>query len=588
MLALVAVLLPAIFQEVFSERPGGFVPVAIAADSGVDKSTQKRLKRAVAKNDHGQVKKLVKALQKRGGEDNQKLILSVLAAVPSDAENIYWTLIEAACTFKDKAALTALGEYILKKPKAPQVHDLVYALGKSQSRRVIHALSPIALKGPDALRDLAVCKIGKVYTKESVDLLIRILKKEEESYKDAMAQSKLIHVVNHMLIAMTGHRIQPSSINWEGWWAVNREKTKVRPRKKGDRAKKGSTGTVIDDLEDPKEAEEYFGEAGPLSVVVLSAKYKNSRDKGIKLKRDDYNNDHIEDVLDRMKIPHTVVRRQKFDKFDLRRTGVLVINCTQFHKQCVCETCSPGQGRNNRLGPCTGCSKHVEWSARLSAKNIKKIEKFVERGGFLFGQDWVIKEVVEKAFPAYIKAGTVIRAAELGEADVVPARGMSTHPYLRGTYEAVEIRGRKKKKKRRRPSFRFRWKIDDESWAFDILNESKVLTLLKSGRLEDHTEGQGAVALAFRPGGSKKSIGRSNKAGNPGVVLMVLSHFGKQDSQRDEFALQSVLYNFLIDSRRQMRAMGIKDVPRKKGKKGKKKGKKRDDDDDDDGDNIQR
>ena len=72
---------------------------------------------------------------------------------------------------------------------------------------------------------------------------------------------------------------------------------------------------------------------------------------------------------------------------------------------------------------------------------------------------------------------------------------------------------------------------------------------------------------------------------------MVLSHFGKQDSQRDEFALQSVLYNFLIDSRRQMRAMGIKDVPRKKGKKGKKgkkKGKKRDDDDDDDGDNIQR
>ena len=68
-------------------------------------------------------------------------------------------------------------------------------------------------------------------------------------------------------------------------------------------------------------------------------------------------------------------------------------------------------------------------------------------GGFLFGEDWVIKEVIERAFPSLVKAGTVIHSAELGEADVIPARGMSTHPYLRGTYEADEIRRKKKKVK---------------------------------------------------------------------------------------------------------------------------------------------
>ena len=589
LLALGAFLLPTLTGDLFNGRSGKFSSGVAEAGARVDGAVKKRLKKAVSKGDRKAVEKVIDALKKRGGAEAMELIILTLPSVKEDAENVYWALVEGACSFKDEEAMTTLGELINENSKNPLIADLVYALGKSQSRRVLLALSPIALDGPAELRKMAVRKIGKVYRKESVDLLIEVMKKEEENYKDALSQSKLIHLVNHLLIGMTGHEIQPSSINWEGWWKNNRDKVKVKPRKKGDR-KKGSTGTIID-YQDPDEVAEFFGEAGPLSVVVLSAIYKNSRDKGIKLRHDDFNNDHIEHVLDRMDIPHTVVRRQKFEKFNLSKTGAIIINCTQFHTNCQCETCVPEGGGNNRMGRCSGCNKHVRWSAKLSPKSIKKLTRFVQRGGYLFGEDWVVKEIIEKCFPSYIKAGQVIRSAELGEADVVPARGMTTHPYLRGTFEADEVRKRKKKSKRRRGRLRFRWTIDDESWAFDILKKSKVDVLLKSGRLEDYTDGQGAVALAFRPGGSRKTIGRVNKAGSPGVVLMILSHFGKQKSQRDEFALQRVLYNFLLDSRRQMRAMGIKDEPDKKRtkkdkKKKKKKKKKRDDDDD--GENIQR
>ncbi len=49
--------------------------------------------------------------------------------------------------------------------------------------------------------------------------------------------------------------------------------------------------------------------------------------------------------------------------------------------------------------------------------------------------------------------------------------------------------------------------------------------------------GSRAVALTFRPRG---------KAG--GAVLHVLSHFGKQKTQDDEFALQNLLLNFILEA----------------------------------------
>ena len=90
-----------------------------------------------------------------------------------------------------------------------------------------------------------------------------------------------------------------------------------------------------------------------------------------------------------------------------------------------------------------------------------------------------------------------------------------------------------------------------------IKNRSRVLPLLGSSEVkprdpEDKKKPVSVVALAFRPGTGKTApIGsgkRKAPPGTPGVVVQVLSHFGKQHSDEDEFSLQNLLLNFLIDS----------------------------------------
>jgi hypothetical protein len=75
---------------------------------------------------------------------------------------------------------------------------------------------------------------------------------------------------------------------------------------------------------------------------------------------------------------------------------------------------------------------------------------------------------------------------------------------------------------------------------------------MSSGELRDKLDGQSAVAFAFRPGESPETIGHKAPRGasgrRAGVVLQVLSHFGRQGSTRDEHLLQNILLNFLIDA----------------------------------------
>ena len=104
---------------------------------------------------------------------------------------------------------------------------------------------------------------------------------------------------------------------------------------------------------------------------------------------------------------------------------------------------------------------------------------------------------------------------------------------------------------------RHNWQIDDESFDLTIKNRSRVVSLLGSSDVkprsaDDKKKPISIVALAFRPGSGKMaSIGvgkRKTPPGTPGVVVQVLSHFGKQHSDTDEFSLQNLLLNFLIDS----------------------------------------
>ena len=517
-----------------------------------------------------------------GGKKSISGLLKLTGSVPPGSQTVYWSLLEGISSFVDKPALEELGSYIYKHKSKAIARDLLHALQTSRTRNVVYALAPIIRKGPDSLRLKAIKKLARVRNHEAVDVLVEVVEIEEKKSREE--HTSVMVAAAEGLTMITGQQFGTSAVNWGGWWKTNKDKP-LRVSATGGPSE--ATGTVVDHLSGLRKKGFIGLEKAPKKgIVVLSAVYK-------KKVRRDLNNDHMEEVLRRMGIPHTVVYREDFDKFDLRETGAILINCAQSNKFCICPTCKPGGNRNNRLYRCTGCDKHIIFDPSLTADSVEKIKKFVLAGGFVFSEDWIVKEFVEKAFPKFIEAGFKLPDHNV---TIAPVRGMATHPYLEGIYVAREEneadsfdfglddledddgeddsdagddgaagKGRTIVVKRgddhtvapELRKIRHNWQIDDESFDLTIKNRSRVVSLLGSSDVkprsaDDKKKPISIVALAFRPGSGKTAsigVGKSKTPpGTPGVVVQVLSHFGKQHSDTDEFSLQNLLLNFLIDS----------------------------------------
>jgi hypothetical protein len=93
------------------------------------------------------------------------------------------------------------------------------------------------------------------------------------------------------------------------------------------------------------------------------------------------------------------------------------------------------------------------------------------------------------------------------------------------------------------------WKIDDESPDIKILKKDAVTVLIMSPKIADKSRPEGAVAVTWGVSGENIVSTGSNKTSysGGGRVLHVMSHFGKQKSKIDEFALQNLILNFLIE-----------------------------------------
>jgi len=534
------------------------------ADDGDD--IRRDLKQALSGRDVESVDKAAAALAQSGGKKAMRVLIDFIDKIPPTDDALYWSVISGAVSFRDRPALEELGDYVKKNKAKPAGRDIVYALAKNGSPHAVQAVKGVVFDAPPEIRLMAATKVSRVKTKESVDILIELLKTEEKGKPEK--PTELAWVAVEGLKAITRQNFGPLSVNWEGWWKVNREKplpTGTEPETAG--------RTAVDFLKQDRTRKEAFVgvEQAPLkSVVVLSAVYT-------KKVKHDYNNNHnhpIESLLGDMAVPHTVVNREDFGKYDLSQAGVLLINCAQYRENCICPDCKPSGATNNRLRTCSNCDRHIKFKAELTGDEVKKIADFVHKGGYLFAEDWVIGEILAKAFPK-----TVAAEKKLGEAavDVMPARGLGTHPYLKGIFEPRFIEppagfddevaeGEKKKEPRTivvkkkgeeaEPEIslpgspltvKHKWQIDDESYSIRILDKERVVTLLTSGKLAGAAGGDGAVAVTFRPG-SNAPIGQKAAKGQPGVVLAVLSHFGKQESAEDEMAIQNLLLNFLIDA----------------------------------------
>ncbi len=557
---------------------------------------QKKLFRAIQAGSNDEVQACLEKMIREGGKENIQIILRLLPKIPPSEDAIYWNLLRGACSFRDREALEYLGNSILRLRSSSYARDLIYGMARNRSKSVVYALAPILEKGDVDLQIMAAEKIGTILSPIAVDVLIETMKREEKK-----SESELRDVVLDGLRTITGQDFKYSVVNWEGWWKKNRDKPLL-----GSNAPSSGrlTGTVVDHLKG-KRAKGFLGleKASRKAVIVLSAIFPER----------DVNNDKMENVLDDMRIPYTVVNRPDFENYDLRGVGAILINCAQFHEFCICPDCKPGGGKKNRLYRCTGCDKHIKFSARLSGKAIKKLQNFVRRGGFLFCEDWTVKEVIERAFPKFVTAGEVLRE---GTVDVVPARGRASHPFLRGIFRPDEpegdefdgdefgedefgedefggdepdgdesdegqLGGGKKKpgptvttdpeeeldEEPELVKVKHQWIIDDESWAFRVRNSSNVVVLMTSGKLQKEADGQSSVALCFWPYGGAAPAEGSSRRRPRGMVMLVLSHFGHQETTDDEYTLQNLLLNFLLEANV---ARTVEEVPEKRTKEGEK------------------
>jgi hypothetical protein len=101
-----------------------------------------------------------------------------------------------------------------------------------------------------------------------------------------------------------------------------------------------------------------------------------------------------------------------------------------------------------------------------------------------------------------------------------------------------------------------KWHIDKDSPDIKILKPADVTVLMVAPALRDDKGGKESDVVAFTfaygGGGGNQAAKITSDTNIPqiksgGRVLHVLSHFGKQKNAADEFVLQNLLLNFLIE-----------------------------------------
>jgi hypothetical protein len=211
---------------------------------------------------------------------------------------------------------------------------------------------------------------------------------------------------------------------------------------------------------------------------------------------------------------------------------------------------------------------------------LDKIRKYVDAGGYLFTEDWALKDIIAPKFKEFIDLGPYIAQMEV---NISPKPGAMSHPYLRNIFSRMKPKSKEIAEKGgtvsegpESPDFEridHTWIVDNESPAIRIVNKSKVSVLIFSkdvGRAAGD-KGSDAVAVTFivapKSGGGGDPVAtgapieqdRTKMSG--GRVLHVMSHLGHQKKKSDEYTIQNLLLNFLIEASERRGIKGIDKKP---------------------------
>jgi len=159
--------------------------------------------------------------------------------------------------------------------------------------------------------------------------------------------------------------------------------------------------------------------------------------------------DFIEQVLSLAGVPFKLVSPQSLSSAQLRPDQIVFINC-------------PGE---------------------VEAAGLRKLERFVFSGGFLFSTDWALKHVLEKAFPGYVKYNQKPTTDEVVRVEVLDVED----PFLKS------ILG---------PNDDPQWWLEGSSYPIQIVDGAKVHVLVSSKEIKDKY-GESPVFVTFDYGEGK-------------------------------------------------------------------------------------
>ncbi len=190
--------------------------------------------------------------------------------------------------------------------------------------------------------------------------------------------------------------------------------------------------------------------------------------------------DRVQDVFRALQLPHTVVSPRQLAKMTLNAKQLVIINC-------------PGE-----LGPIA----------------LEKVRKFVNAGGFLYTTDWALQNVVQRAFPGFVRFNGNETANDVVEVEVKS----SDNNFLKHLKLSKE-----------NP----KWWLESSSYPIRILNPEKVEVLITSREMKKKY-GDAPIAVTFQYG--------------DGRVLHIASHFYLQQNQIRTVAEAKKAKAYLKDS----------------------------------------
>lgn len=533
-----------------------------------EREMKKLLRQSILGGDDAGLRETLQRLSRTPGRTAARSVLDVARALPPEDQKYYWILIESVAAFRTPMAYTELGEFIVQSRQHPMARDLMHALQKGQHKYLNRVVRRVLASAPMDLQLMAVDMSARLQFRRTVDILLPVYAREQAAEKDKPSELKLR--ILFALEALTLQRMGDSLANWQGWWEANRHKGLIVLRQEAE-DHEGQTG-LIQPLDPVRQRQ--FIELEKLAGKLLVIKGCTARN-GVNT-----NFDHIENVLERLGLRPDVWEKTRLEDKDcppLQRYAAVFINCTQINPFCQSPGHQGGENVGNRLRRCLGPNPHDEFLGKMRDPALQRIKAYVEGGGHLFTEDWVLVEVLEVLFGDYVGAGTKLSE---GVVEIRASRGSTSHPLLRGVFvppvkledydfgldedddfdgadtagedydptveddvadesqaggltgvdpdaseEAMELVDLEVEQ------IKHTWKIDNESPSIKVRSR-KVTTLIVSPDLE-RLCGDPAVAVTF-------PVGR-------GVILHVLSHFGKQASARDEATIENVLVNFLLE-----------------------------------------